>query len=261
MKYLILLLLSTSVYAQGVKDGDVSYNGDLNNHNNLVSEGGSSFSEATGGEAVANGGEATANGNGGNVTIRNPNRIRLKNNATIALGAPNITAPCWVGFGGSASGSPGAIGLIIPKRDHKCLAVYNFQILLALGLPEPAAKAYCTKKAGLYKNFGTIADCKTAIYNSIMAREPEPEPEITYETVSEPVLIAQVDEAQIEALKKRLSEVEKEEAEHKRESAQAVRKARQVESQYDRIQREAKAFREEQSIEEKGVCCGRKNDD
>ena len=117
-----------------------------------------------------------------------PDDIRFRNNYAPDLGAPGLTAMCWVGNSVSGGAGWGAFGAIFTRRDPLCMAEHSFVQLVKLRLPGPAAQAYCQpyrtglfwrKRDGLWLPFGSPATCVADVKNAVAAMLRSEQPTIT----------------------------------------------------------------------------------
>jgi hypothetical protein len=219
---------------------------------------------ATGGSAHAQGGEGGAGGAGGaasatNDGVQNSTEInsRTENNSTnIVLVPNNNTENClrvW-GLSFGREGTAGGIG--VPTRSAACDFEQAADDAAALGNHRLAWYWRCHKK-NIYKPFKqngeqkevAIRQCYTEMWQ-LLAPEPDPTP-VGYQLVSddeyEELLMAQVQQEEIEQLEDRyaqqqslIEEMQEEIAEHDSEQAD-------IES----LKREAASLRAAQEAEDK----------
>ena len=114
--------------------------------------------------------KAAAAGYGGSASLAYNAR---RNAPGIAMSHPQATMDCIRGFGIGASNANGALLLGPQWKDKDCMALLQFQQLAELGLPVPAAKAYCARKR-FYAPFGYEAACVAGMVAALTAPPPEP---------------------------------------------------------------------------------------
>lgn len=127
--------------------------------------------EATGGSATVGdvtGGSAEG-GSVGDVSVNTRGRRQAPG---VALAVPQSTMECakGVGFGGSNTSGSVLVGWSWLQRD--CWALHQFYQLASLGLSEPAANAYCSRRMH-WQPFESEANCRSLVALSLENRSEE----------------------------------------------------------------------------------------
>lgn len=143
-------------YAAGGAGGEANANA-----NAAGGAGGSSEVQVTTGDSVSEGGESSSS-----LTFNNRQRRQV---GAIAMTHPQATMQCIRGFGIGGANSNFSM-LIGPQwKDGECMALMQFNQLVEMDLPFPAAKVYCSLKR-FAKPFPSVDSCEAAIVQSLVDR-------------------------------------------------------------------------------------------
>lgn len=172
-RMLAALTLAACLQVQATENQhDRSHGSPANANSRSSSWSGSAAVSESKSDASATGGSATSNAEVGGVRAGDNavtiNEKHRKPVPSVYIGSPDTTAPCWIGLSAGGSGSGFGVSGLFARRDKACLAMLQFHNLAKLGLFIPAATAYCTERANLWKPFGDLDRCEAMLTQSLI---------------------------------------------------------------------------------------------